>query len=84
MFIDIAEAQIAAFGLIAADTMGSEPQGLQMQASAILAAILGALLLTLTEKRWPEVQEALIGAIFVLAASAGLLPLANNPQGGEH
>ena len=84
VFIDLAVAQIAALGVIAADAMGWEPQGLQVQASAILAAMLGALLLTWTEKRWPEVQEALIGAIFVLAASAGIVLLANNPHGGEH
>ena len=84
VFIDLAVAQIAALGVIAADAMGWEPQGFQVQVSAILAAMLGSLLLTWTEKRWPEVQEALIGAIFVLAASAGILLLANNPHGGEH
>ena len=84
VFIDLAVAQIAALGVIAADAMGWEPQGLRVQIAAILAAMLGALLLTWTEKRWPEVQEALIGAIFVLAACAGILLLANNPHGGEH
>lgn len=29
-------------------------------------------------------QEALIGVLFVLAACAGILFLANNPHGGEH
>jgi zinc/manganese transport system permease protein len=29
-------------------------------------------------------QEPLIGTLFVLAATGGLLLLANNPQGGEH
>jgi zinc/manganese transport system permease protein len=84
VFIDLAVAQIAALGVIAADAMGWEPQGLQVQFAAILAAMLGAILLTWTEKRWPEIQEALIGALFVLAASAGILLLANNPHGGEH
>ena len=84
VFIDLAVAQIAALGVIAADAFGWEPQGLRVQIAAIAAAVLGALLLTWTEKRWPEVQEALIGAIFVLAASAGILLLANNPHGGEH
>jgi len=55
-----------------------------VQGAAFCAALLGALLLTWTEKRWPEVQEALIGALFVLAASAGIILLANNPHGGEH
>jgi zinc/manganese transport system permease protein len=41
-------------------------------------------LLAWTDKRWPERQEPLIGTLFVLAATGGLLLLANNPQGGEH
>lgn len=84
VFIDLAVAQIAALGVIAADAMGWEPQGIKVQIAAVCAALLGALLLTWTEKKWPEVQEALIGVFFVLAASAGILLLANNPHGGEH
>jgi len=84
VFIDLAIAQIAGLGVIAADAMGWEPQGLAVQIAAICAALVGALVLTLTEKRWPDVQEALIGVLFVLAACAGILLLANNPHGGEH
>jgi zinc/manganese transport system permease protein len=84
VFIDLAVAQIAALGVISADFMGWEPQGWAVQIAALSAALLGALLLTWMEKRWPEVQEALIGVVFVLAASAGILLLANNPHGGEH
>ena len=60
------------------------PGGWQVQLAAATAACLGALLLTWTEKRWPEVQEAQIGVLFVLAATAGILLLAKNPHGGEH
>lgn len=84
VFIDLAIAQIAALGVIAADWFGLEPQGWAVQACALLAALAGALLLTWTEKRWPEVQEAVIGVSFVLAASGAVLLLASNPQGGEH
>ncbi len=84
VFIDLAIAQIAALGVIAAGLMDFEPHGWQVQAAAGLAAALGALLLTWTEKRWPEVQEAQIGVVFVLAATGGLLLLAHNPHGGEH
>lgn len=84
VFIDLAIAQIAALGVIGADALGWEPQGVAVQVAAFCAALLGALLLTWTEKRWPEVQEALIGGLFVLAASAGIILLANNPHGGEH
>ena len=84
VFIDLAIAQIAALGVIAAGLMDLEPHGWQVQIAAGLAAALGALLLTWTEKRWPEVQEAQIGVVFVLAATGGLLLLAHNPHGGEH
>ena len=84
VFIDLAIAQIAGLGVIAADMLGWEPQGLAVQIAAVSAALLGALLLTWTEKRWPEVQEATIGVLFALAASGGILLLADNPHGGEH
>ena len=83
VFIDLAIAQIAGLGVIAADAMGWEPQGYAVQIAAVSAALVGAGLLTFTERRWPDMQEALIGVLFVLAACAGLLLLANNPHGGE-
>jgi zinc/manganese transport system permease protein len=84
VFIDLAIAQIAGIGVIAADALGLEPQGWAVQVSALAAALLGALILTWTERRWPDIQEALIGVSFVLASCAGLLLLAGNPHGGEH
>jgi zinc/manganese transport system permease protein len=84
VFIDLAIAQIAGLGVIGADLLGWEPQGLAVQIAAVGAALLGGLLLTWTDKRWPEVQEATIGVLFALAASGGILLLANNPHGGEH
>ena len=83
VFIDLAIAQIAGLGVIAADAMGVAERGLAVQACAVGAALLGALLLTWTERRAPQHQEALIGATFVLAACAGILLLAGNPHGGE-
>lgn len=84
VFIDLAIAQIAGLGVIAADALGWEPQGWGVQVAAATAALLGAALMTWLERRWPDVQEALIGALFVLASSAGILLLAGNPHGGEH
>jgi zinc/manganese transport system permease protein len=84
VFIDLAIAQIAGLGVIAADALGLPEHGLAVQGAALLAALLGAALLTWTERRLPEQQEALIGVLFVLAASVGLLLLASNPHGGEH
>ncbi|ARU32545.1 zinc/manganese transporter permease [Sulfuriferula sp. AH1] len=84
VFIDLAIAQIAGLGVIAADSFGWEPQGWGVQAAALSAAAIGAIGLTWTEKRWPESQEALIGVLFVLAACAGLILMAGNPHGAEH
>jgi zinc/manganese transport system permease protein len=84
VFIDLAIAQIAGLGVITADALGLPEGGGAVQAAAVAAALGGALLLTWTERRWPEVQEALIGVMFILAACAGLLLRADNPHGGEH
>jgi len=84
VFIDLAIAQVAGLGVIFADSLGLEPQGWGVQAAALAAAFAGALLLTWTEQRWPEVQEAIIGTTFILAASGALLLLAANPHGAEH
>lgn len=84
VFIDLAIAQIAGLGVTVADALGFEPAGWRVQAAAVGAALIGSLLLTWTERKWPEVQEALIGVLFVFAACVELLILANNPHGGEH
>ena len=84
IFIDLAIAQIAALGVIAAQYLGVDEHGLGVQVSAAIAALAGAGLLAWTDRRWPKMQEPLIGTLFVLAATGGLLLLADNPQGGEH
>jgi zinc/manganese transport system permease protein len=83
VFIDIAIAQIAGVGVIAAGYFGWEAQGVAVQISALAAALAGALFLTWTERRWPDIQEAIIGTVFVLAATMSVLLLAGNPHGGE-
>jgi zinc/manganese transport system permease protein len=84
VFIDLAIAQIAGLGVIAADALGVPEGGVEVQVAALCAAQLGALLLTWSEQRMPQQQEALIGVMFILAACAGILLLASNPHGGEH
>ena len=83
VFIDLAVAQIAALGVVVADYAGFEAHGAAVQLAALAAALCGAGVLNWTEKRWPEVQEALIGVAFVLAATAAILVLAHHPHGGE-
>jgi zinc/manganese transport system permease protein len=84
IFIDLAVAQVAGLGVIAAHFISAEPGTPAVQLAAVSAALATALLLRFTERRWPEIQEALIGALFILAASAGILLLAGNPHGGEN
>ena len=84
VFIDLAIAQVAGLGVIAANGFGLPIEGWGAQAAAGVAALAGALLLTWTERRRPEVQEALIGILFVLASTAQILLLANDPHGGEN
>lgn len=83
IFIDLALAQIAGLGVLAAHLVGWDDIWLT-QFAAAAAALAGAALLYATERRFAEVQEAIIGTSFVLAASLGILMLAADPRGGEH
>lgn len=87
IFIDLATAQIAGLGAVAATLYLGHPEGLAGTAyvslSAFGAALLSALFFNWVEKSLPDLEEALIGCTFVLAASMALLILANHPQGGE-
>ncbi len=83
IFLDLAIAQIAALGVIAATSLGAETSGWQVQLTAVAAAVSGAVLLRWTERRWPEIQEAVIGSAFVLAATAAILLLHRHPHGAE-
>jgi len=84
IFIDLAIAQVAGLGVIAAYAMEWDPQGIQVQIAAVSAALIAAVGLHWTEKRWPAIQEPLIGVLFILAATGGILLLAGNPHGSEH
>jgi len=84
VFIDLAIAQIAGVGVILADAFGWEPHGAAVQVAALAAALAAALMLTWTEQRWPDVQEAIIGVVFMLGSTGAILLLASNPHGGEH
>ncbi|MFL6692624.1 MAG: metal ABC transporter permease [Ramlibacter sp.] len=84
VFVDLAIAQVAALGVILANRFGIAEQGWAVQLAAVGAALLGAALLTWTERQAAQQHEAFIGVLFVLASSAGILALAGNPHGGEH
>lgn len=82
VFLDLAVAQMAALGVIVAHYAGLEAAW-AVQLSAVLTAAGGGMLLYQAEKRWPRTQEALIGSVFVVASSLGILLLAHDPHGGE-
>ncbi len=84
IFIDLAIAQIAGLGLIAAHTFGFELAGWQIQLIALASALTGAVFLGWLERHFHDALEAFIGVIFILSATGGLLLLAGNPQAGEH
>ena len=83
IFLDLAVAQVAALGAVLAGLLGWE-SAWATQLAAGVAALVAALMLTWTERCWPDIQEALIGMLFVTAAALGILLLANNPHGSEH
>lgn len=84
IFLDLAIAQIAVLGVVAAHAFELAPDGWPTQLAAASAAMAGAALLAWCERRWPDIQEALIGSTFVVAASLAVLLLAKDPHGGEH
>ena len=82
IFIDLTIAQMAALGVVLAVLLGFDG-GWPVQAFAVAAAVLTALALAWTEKHFSDVQEALIGSVYVVAASVVLLLLAKDPHAGE-
>ncbi|TDU28563.1 zinc/manganese transport system permease protein [Panacagrimonas perspica] len=85
IFIDLTIAQVAALGVIAVGLIEVDHvDGWLTQLAAGVAALVAASLLTWTEGRFRKLQEALIGSLYVVSASAALLLLARNPHGAEH
>lgn len=83
IFIDLAIAQIAGLGVIAAYRFGWETHGWEVQIVAVSSALIAAVVLSWLEKHYQQFQEAIIGVTFILAATASILLLADNPHGGE-
>jgi len=83
IFIDLAVAQIAGLGIVAASLIVDAPAWWAVQGTALACAIAAACFFHWTEKRLPDQQEAIIGSSYVVAASAALLLLADHPHGGD-
>lgn len=84
IFLDLAIAQMAALGLIIAHFIGLEAHGAVVsQLVAVTAAVIGASVLYQVRHAPAAIQEALIGILFMLAATGSILLLARDPHGGE-
>ncbi len=83
VFIDLAVAQVAALGvLVAGQGLHDAPAAVAWVAS-VLAAVAGSALVGWLAQRWPEQREALIGLVYVGAASACVVVVAADPHGRE-
>lgn len=81
IFIDLAIAQIAAMGVIAATLFAGELTNWSVQLFAGSSAVLGAILIHNLEQRYNHNLEAIIGLLYVLAASGCLLMISHAPHG---
>jgi zinc/manganese transport system permease protein len=84
IFADLAVAQIAGLGVVFAGLAGYSDQPILVQLIAVSSALIGAALLTWIERSLPEVREAGIGLLFILAASGGILLMSHDTHAGEH
>jgi zinc/manganese transport system permease protein len=87
IFLDLAIAQTAAFGVVLAGTFWMEEsdghQDMFTTFIAVMAAITGSLVLYSIRKFEVRLQECFIGILFVLMATGIVLLLSADPHGGE-
>jgi len=84
IFVDIALAQVAAFGVAVALLLGAEVGTDRAWLAGLASTLLGALLLSATRTRDPRVpQEAYIGIVYVVFSAAMILILTQVPHGGD-
>ena len=83
VFIDLAVAQVAACGVLAAGMLLHDARPAQAMAAAALSALAGGGLVWWLAGRWPQQREALIGLVYIAAASASVVAVAFDPHGRE-
>lgn len=83
VFIDLAVAQIAACGVLAAGALVDDPGAVLSSVAAAAAALLGSAGVWWLARRWPEQREALIGLVYVAGAGISVIAVAFDPHGRE-
>ena len=87
IFLDLAIAQTAAFGVVFASTVwmdeGNGYSAILTTCIAVMAAIIGSFILYSIRKLEVRLQESFIGILFVLMATGIVLLLSADPHGGE-
>ena len=84
IFVDLALAQMAAFGTCVSMLVGYDVHDWQSYAFSLGFTFVGAVVLTFTRTRRQRVpQEALIGIVYVMAAAASILALSRSSGGKE-
>ena len=84
IFVDLALAQVAAFGATAGFLWGFALHTNQNYFISLGFTLLGAATFAATRLRKPLVpQEALVGIVYAVAAAAAVLVLSRAPEGGE-
>lgn len=84
IFIDLAIAQIAGLGLIAATTFFHHPSTWVIQSFALACTLMTAFGFRLAEKKAPHYLEAIIGVSYVLASTLAILLLTKQPHCSEN
>lgn len=84
IFVDLALAQIAAFGAVVAFLFGHRLGTPQALVFSLGATVVGAAVFSWTRTRGRVPQEALIGITYVIATAATILVADRAPDGAEH
>jgi len=83
VFIDLAIAQIAGLTVVLTNHWMDNSAWGTIQLAAGSSAVCAAMFFRWIERIVPREQEAIIGSMFILAASAMLLTLTDSPHGGD-
>jgi len=83
VFIDLAVAQVAACGVLAAGMLLGDAHPAATTAAAAASALVGGGLVWWLARRAPAQREALIGLVYIAGASASVIAVAFDPHGRE-